>query len=88
MAKSCWVKGHPARIFFPNQLRGVILAKEPVLQAIFARAVAPLSKAQAKEVTRVLPDLERLWDLWLRAGRQIAGRHIPLLAPQAITSNY
>jgi hypothetical protein len=53
-------------------------------QANFARAVASLSKAQAKKVTRFLPNPESHWGPKLRAGRQITSKHISLLGPQAL----
>nr|GEV60382.1 tRNA (guanine(26)-N(2))-dimethyltransferase [Tanacetum cinerariifolium] len=58
----------------------VILAKEPVLQSSFARAVASLSKAQAKKVVRILPNPDRHWGPKLRAGRTITSKHTSLLA--------
>ncbi|XP_059670475.1 tRNA (guanine(26)-N(2))-dimethyltransferase 1-like [Cornus florida] len=80
----CWVKSHPVKAQPPDQAGSVILAKEPVLQANFARAVASLSKAQAKKVARFLPNPERHWGPKLRAGRQITEKHISLLGPQAV----
>ncbi|KAK7836949.1 putative trna (guanine(26)-n(2))-dimethyltransferase 2 [Quercus suber] len=80
----CWVKNHPVKAQPPDQPGSVILAKEPVLQANFARAVASLSKAQAKKVTRFLPNPERHWGPKLRAGRKITSKHISLLGPQAL----
>lgn len=53
-------------------------------QANFARAVASLSKAQAKKVARFLPNPERHWGPKLRAGRTITSKHVSLLGPQAI----
>lgn len=53
-------------------------------QANFARAVASLSKAQAKKVTRFLPNPERHWGPKLRAGRKITSKHVSLLGPQAL----
>lgn len=53
-------------------------------QANFARAVASLSKAQAKKVARFLPNPERHWGPKLRAGRQIASKHISLLGAEAV----
>ncbi|KAE8021832.1 hypothetical protein FH972_007687 [Carpinus fangiana] len=80
----CWVKSHPVKTQPPDLPGSVILAKEPVLQANFARAVASLSKAQAKKVTRFLPNPERHWGPKLRAGRQITSKHISLLGPLAL----
>ncbi|KAI9120831.1 hypothetical protein K1719_007864 [Acacia pycnantha] len=80
----CWVKNHPVKAQPPDQPGSVILAKEPVLQANFARAVASLSKAQAKKVARFLPNPERHWGPKLRAGRQITSKHVSLLGPAAI----
>ncbi|KAG7986432.1 hypothetical protein I3843_03G078700 [Carya illinoinensis] len=80
----CWVKNHPVKAQPPDLPGSVILAKEPVLQANFARAVASLSKAQAKKVTRFLPNPERHWGPKLRAGRQITSKHVSLLGPQAL----
>ncbi|KAL3813496.1 hypothetical protein ACJIZ3_014764 [Penstemon smallii] len=80
----CWVKNHPVKAQPPDQAGSVILAKEPVLQANFARAVASLSKAQAKKVARFLPNPERHWGPKLRAGRQITSKHVSLLGEEAI----
>ncbi|XP_009624965.1 tRNA (guanine(26)-N(2))-dimethyltransferase 1-like isoform X3 [Nicotiana tomentosiformis] len=75
----CWVKNHPVKAQPSNQAGSVILAKEPVLQANFAQAVASLSKAQAKKVARFLPNPERHWGPKLRAGRQITERIVKML---------
>ncbi|KAL0461561.1 UNVERIFIED_CONTAM: putative tRNA (guanine(26)-N(2))-dimethyltransferase 1 [Sesamum latifolium] len=80
----CWVKNHPVKPQPPDQVGSVILAKEPVLQANFARAVASLSKAQAKKVARYLPNPERHWGPKVRAGRRITSKHASLLGPEAI----
>ncbi|KAF6140078.1 hypothetical protein GIB67_001819 [Kingdonia uniflora] len=80
----CWVKTHPVKAQPPEQSGSVILAKEPTLQANFARAVASLSKAQAKKVARFLPNPEKHWGPKLRAGRTITSKHISLLGPEAI----
>ncbi|KAA3474654.1 putative tRNA (guanine(26)-N(2))-dimethyltransferase 2 [Gossypium australe] len=80
----CWVKNHPVKAQPADQPGSVILAKEPVLQANFARAVASLSKAQAKKVARFLPNPERHWGPKLRAGRQITSKHISLLGEEAV----
>ncbi|KAJ4833107.1 hypothetical protein Tsubulata_001094 [Turnera subulata] len=80
----CWVKNHPVKAQAPDQPGSVILAKEPVLQANFARAVASLSKAQAKKVARFLPNPERHWGPKVKAGRQITSKHISLLGPEAV----
>ncbi|KAF8408237.1 hypothetical protein HHK36_007383 [Tetracentron sinense] len=80
----CWVKNHPIKAQLPDQSGSVILAKEPVLQANFARAIASLSKAQAKKVARFLPNPERHWGPKLRAGRQITSKHASLLGPQVV----
>ncbi|KAF5958487.1 hypothetical protein HYC85_005712 [Camellia sinensis] len=80
----CWVKNHPVKAQPPDQAGSVILAKQPVLQANFARAVASLSKAQAKKVARFLPNPERHWGPKLRAGRTITSKHVSLLGPQAL----
>lgn len=56
-------------------------------QANFARAVASLSKAQAKKVARFLPNPERHWGPKLRAGRQITSKHISLLGPEAVNGS-
>ncbi|KAJ8557211.1 hypothetical protein K7X08_002836 [Anisodus acutangulus] len=75
----CWVKNHPVKAQ-PSQHPGsVILAKEPVLQANFAQAVASLSKAKAKKVARFLPNPERHWGPKLRASRQITERILKML---------
>ncbi|XP_044505134.1 probable tRNA (guanine(26)-N(2))-dimethyltransferase 2 isoform X2 [Mangifera indica] len=83
----CWVKNHPVKAQSPDQPGSVILAKEPVLQANFARAVASLSKAQAKKVARFLPNPERHWGPKLRAGRQITSKHISLLGAEVVTGH-
>ncbi|KAL3624088.1 hypothetical protein CASFOL_032904 [Castilleja foliolosa] len=80
----CWVKNHPVKPQPSDQSGTVILAKEPVLQANFARAVASLSKAQAKKVARFLPNPERHWGPKVRAGRQITSKHISLMGAEAI----
>lgn len=80
----CWVKSHPVKAQAPDQSGSVILAKEPTLQANFARAVASLSKSQAKKVARFLPNPESHWGPKLRAGRQITSKHASLLGPQAV----
>ncbi|KAK3032537.1 hypothetical protein RJ639_036776 [Escallonia herrerae] len=82
----CWVKNHPVKAQPLDQSGTVILGKEPVLQANFARAVASLSKAQAKKVARFLPNPERHWGPKLRAGRQITSKHVSLLGPEAVNS--
>ncbi|KVH92665.1 tRNA (guanine(26)-N(2))-dimethyltransferase [Cynara cardunculus var. scolymus] len=78
------VKTHPVKAQSPDQSGSVILAKEPVLQANFARAVASLSKAQAKKVARFLPNPERHWGPKLRAGRTITSKHVSLLGADAV----
>ncbi|KAJ4961913.1 hypothetical protein NE237_021823 [Protea cynaroides] len=83
----CWVKNHPVKAQSPDQSGSVILAKEPTLQANFARAVASLSKAQAKKVARFLPNPERHWGPKLRAGRQITRKHVSLLGPEAVNNS-
>ncbi|KAK3212375.1 hypothetical protein Dsin_017081 [Dipteronia sinensis] len=83
----CWVKNHPVKAQPPDQSGSVILAKEPTLQANFARAVASLSKAQAKKVARFLPNPERHWGPKLRAGRQITTKHISLLGPEVVNGH-
>ncbi|KAL0377623.1 UNVERIFIED_CONTAM: putative tRNA (guanine(26)-N(2))-dimethyltransferase 2 [Sesamum radiatum] len=80
----CWVKNHPVKAQPSDQAGSVILAKEPVLQANFARAVASLSKAQAKKVARFLPNPERHWGPKVRAGRQITSKHVSLLGAEAV----
>ncbi|OMP14356.1 tRNA (guanine(26)-N(2))-dimethyltransferase, partial [Corchorus olitorius] len=55
--------------------------------ANFARAVASLSKAQAKKVARFLPNPERHWGPKLRAGRQITSKHISLLGEEAVNGH-
>ncbi|BAU01398.1 tRNA (guanine(26)-N(2))-dimethyltransferase [Vigna angularis] len=80
----CWVKNHPVKPQPADQSGSIILSKEPVLQANFARAVASLSKAQAKKVARFLPNPERHWGPKLRAGRTITSKHVSLLGPEAI----
>ncbi|KAI4375173.1 hypothetical protein MLD38_013077 [Melastoma candidum] len=79
-----WVKNHAVKSQPADQPGSVILAREPTLQANFARAVASLSKAQAKKVARFLPNPERHWGPKLRAGRQITGKHVSLLGPDAV----
>ncbi|TQE00213.1 hypothetical protein C1H46_014131 [Malus baccata] len=83
----CWVKNHPVKPQPADQSGTVILAKEPVLQANFARAVASLSKAQTKKVARFLPNPERHWGPKLRAGRTITSKHISLLGPEAVNEH-
>lgn len=83
----CWVKNHPVKAQLPDQPGSVILAKEPTLQANFARAVASLSKAQAKKVARFLPNPEKHWGPKPRAGRQITSKHISLLGAEAVNGH-
>ncbi|GMH20639.1 hypothetical protein Nepgr_022480 [Nepenthes gracilis] len=80
----CWVKNHPVKAQLSDQAGSVILAKEPELPANFTRAIASLSKAQAKKVARFLPNPERHWGPKLRAGRQITSKHVSLLGPEAV----
>ncbi|XP_024975103.1 probable tRNA (guanine(26)-N(2))-dimethyltransferase 1 [Cynara cardunculus var. scolymus] len=80
----CWVKNHPVKAQPPEQAGSVILAKEPQIQVNFARAVASLSKAQAKKVARFLPNPERHWGPKLRAGRTITSKHASLLGPETV----
>ncbi|KAL8471820.1 hypothetical protein ACS0TY_029162 [Phlomoides rotata] len=80
----CWVKNHPVKPQPSDQAGSAILAKEPTLQANFTRAVASLSKAQAKKVARFLPNPERHWGPKLRAGRQITSKHVSLLGAEAV----
>lgn len=56
-------------------------------KANFARAVASLSKAQAKKIARFLPNPESHWGPKLRAGRQITTKHISLLGPEAVNGH-
>lgn len=55
-----------------------------IYQANFTRAVASLSKAQAKKVARFLPNPERYWGPKVRAGRQITSKHVSLMGEEAI----
>ena len=73
-----WLKIHVSLVFF------FFFVFLTFGQANFARAVASLSKAQAKKVTRFLPNPERHWGPKLRAGRKITSKHISLLGPQAL----
>lgn len=57
-----------------------------IQQANFARAVASLSKAQAKKIARFLPNPERHWGPKLRAGRQITTKHISLLGADVVNN--
>lgn len=83
----CWVKNHPVKPQPPDQSGTVILSKEPELQANFTRAIASLSKAQAKKVARFLPNPERHWGPKLRAGRQVTSKHVSLLGPEAVNGS-
>ncbi|GKV16964.1 hypothetical protein SLEP1_g27525 [Rubroshorea leprosula] len=83
----CWVKNHPVKAQPADQPGSVILSREPVLQANFARAVASLSKAQAKKVARFLPNPERHWGPKLRAGRQITTKHVSLLGADVVNGH-
>ncbi|KAL3372966.1 hypothetical protein AABB24_005138 [Solanum stoloniferum] len=67
----CWVKNHPVKAQPSHHPGTVILSKEPVLQANFARAVESPNKGKDKKVARFLPNPERHWGPKLRAGRQI-----------------
>ncbi|KAI4352397.1 hypothetical protein L6164_006655 [Bauhinia variegata] len=78
----CWVKNHPVKAQQPDLPGSVILAKEPVLQANFAKAVASRSKAQ--KVIRFLPNPEKHWGPKVKAGRRITSKHISLLGEAAV----
>ncbi|KAG6408154.1 hypothetical protein SASPL_131157 [Salvia splendens] len=80
----CWVKNHPVKGQSPDLAGSVILTKEPVLQANFARAVASLSKAQVKKVARFLPNPERHWGPKVRAGRRITSKHASLVGAEVV----
>ncbi|KAL1824433.1 hypothetical protein ACET3Z_011211 [Daucus carota] len=80
----CWVKSHPVKAQPPDYAGSIILAKKAELQANFAIAVASLSKAQAKKITRFLPNPERHWGPKLKADRTITSMHVSLLGPHAI----
>ncbi|CAN1765275.1 Probable tRNA (guanine(26)-N(2))-dimethyltransferase 1 [Linum perenne] len=77
----CWIKNHPVKAQGPDQSGTVILAKEPVLQANFARVVG---KAQVKKAIRFLPNPERHWGPKVKAGRTITSKHVSLLGPEAV----
>lgn len=83
----CWVKSHPVKPQPADQSGTVILSKEPELQANFTRAIASLSKAQAKKVARFLPNPEKHWGPKVRGGRQITSKHVSLLGPEAINGS-
>lgn len=83
----CWVKNHPVKAQSPDQSGTVILSREPSLQANFARAVASLSKAQAKKVARFLPNPEAHWGPKVKAGRQIKSKHASLLGPEQVNEH-
>ncbi|CAD6203066.1 unnamed protein product [Miscanthus lutarioriparius] len=80
----CWVKNHPIKEQPRDSPGTAILLKSPKLEANFSRAVAALSKAQAKKIKRFLPNPERHWGPKVRAGRKITSKHISLLGPEAI----
>ncbi|XP_075514979.1 LOW QUALITY PROTEIN: tRNA (guanine(26)-N(2))-dimethyltransferase 2-like [Primulina tabacum] len=80
----CWVKKHPVKTQPHDQAGSVILAKEPVLLANFARAVASLGKSKVNKVARFLPNPERHWGPKLRAGRKITSKHLSLLGAEAV----
>nr|GEY08460.1 ribonuclease H protein [Tanacetum cinerariifolium] len=80
------VKNHLVKPQPSEDSESVILAKELVLQSSFARTVASLSKAQAKKVVRILPNLERHWGPKLRA-RLPAGREIWLAVKARFDGN-
>jgi tRNA (guanine26-N2/guanine27-N2)-dimethyltransferase len=48
----CWIKDHPIKPVDPNSYAGKLLAKEPQLQANFAKAKGSVSAAQQQGVTR------------------------------------
>ncbi|KAG5614873.1 hypothetical protein H5410_014697 [Solanum commersonii] len=80
----CQVKNHPVKAQPSHHPGTVILSKEPVLQANFARAVESPSKGKDKKVARFLPNPERHWGPKLRAGRQITGKHVSLLGTKEV----
>ncbi|XP_042472755.1 probable tRNA (guanine(26)-N(2))-dimethyltransferase 1 [Zingiber officinale] len=83
----CWVKNHPVKAQPQDNSGTVILAKEPKLQANFARAAASLSKAKVKKEVRYLPNPERHWGPKVKAGRQITSKHSSLLGPDIVTKS-
>ncbi|WMV19050.1 hypothetical protein MTR67_012435 [Solanum verrucosum] len=80
----CQVKNHPVKAQPSHHPGTVILSKEPVLQANFARAVESPNKGKDKKVARFLPNPERHWGPKLRAGRQITGKHVSLLGTKEV----
>ncbi|OEL29448.1 putative tRNA (guanine(26)-N(2))-dimethyltransferase 1 [Dichanthelium oligosanthes] len=80
------VKNHPIKEQPRDSPGTAILSKSPTLEANFSRAVAALSKAQAKKVKRFLPNPERHWGPKVRAGRKITSKHVSLLGPEAINA--
>ncbi|PPE00128.1 hypothetical protein GOBAR_DD02845 [Gossypium barbadense] len=84
----CWVKNHPVKAQPADQpypaYDRISAVLTTISEANFARAVASLSKAQAKKVARFLPNPERHWGPKLRAGRQITSKHISLLGEEKV----
>ncbi|XP_047317155.1 probable tRNA (guanine(26)-N(2))-dimethyltransferase 2 [Impatiens glandulifera] len=82
----CWVLEHPVKSQPSDQSGTVILSKNPVITANFARTGGSLSKAQTKKVARFLPNPEKHWGPKLRAGRQVTSKHVSLLGPVALNA--
>ncbi|KAF3796626.1 hypothetical protein EJ110_NYTH01769 [Nymphaea thermarum] len=69
----CWVKLHPVKSRPSDQPGSVILAKEPTIQANFARLKCS-SGGKDKKRARFLPNPEGHWGPKPRAGRQIKSK--------------
>eukprot|EP00238_Polyblepharides_amylifera_P013116 CAMPEP_0196574958 /NCGR_PEP_ID=MMETSP1081-20130531/4548_1 /TAXON_ID=36882 /ORGANISM="Pyramimonas amylifera, Strain CCMP720" /LENGTH=566 /DNA_ID=CAMNT_0041893121 /DNA_START=128 /DNA_END=1828 /DNA_ORIENTATION=- len=63
----CWVKEHPVKNIDKKTPGGVILSKEPKLQANFARSTKALSQAQLNKVARFPQNPEENWGPKARA---------------------
>eukprot|EP01025_Chloroclados_australasicus_P064227 TRINITY_DN8553_c0_g1_i6.p1 TRINITY_DN8553_c0_g1~~TRINITY_DN8553_c0_g1_i6.p1 ORF type:complete len:151 (+),score=11.36 TRINITY_DN8553_c0_g1_i6:30-455(+) len=67
----CWCKNHPPAkpIEDPKSIRGIVLAKEPTLQANFNRAKGSISKSQFKKQPRFVQNPDN-WGPRRRHGKR------------------
>ncbi|XP_031492720.1 probable tRNA (guanine(26)-N(2))-dimethyltransferase 2 isoform X2 [Nymphaea colorata] len=80
----CWVKLHPVKSRPSDQPGSVILAKEPTIQANFARLKCS-NGGKDKKKARFLPNPESHWGPKPRAGRQIKSKNASLfLGPDRV----
>ncbi|CAN6479769.1 unnamed protein product [Victoria cruziana] len=71
----CWVKLHPVKARPSDHPGSVILTKEPIIHANFARLQYSPSGRKDKKSARFLPNPEGHWGPKPRAGRQITSKN-------------